>query len=167
VTSTAPIGGSAGASATPDSHGESPNCSATEEWPSPWKTAEDDLLYYFNVFREAGYSCGLATSAGSPALTVTETLLCAARLHSSSGFTAGGVAQLNEQAGASVNRTVEVVLTTDGTEPDPAEALAMLLGLSDNQLACTELMDPSFTAVGIGFAADKDVGFWTVDLATD
>ncbi len=149
-------------------------CSATLSWPSEQAAAEDDLLVVLNLLRQSGQVTCVTGSSGvvGPPLVMSDQLRCSARLHSLimaqngilTSFVGDTAVTRIALTGYSANQTAEVITTSEPANVDVAALLDRLV--TGGGTDCANLLDPSFTSVGIGFAPDSAQGYWTIDLAS-
>lgn len=141
-------------------------CASVSDWDPDWAAAEDDLLLAINVVRAAAFDCitGDPLAVAPPQLNLSPSLRCAARRRSSSKHTLGSAESRLAATDVPTTQLGTVVATTDQTNSDPAFVLVGWL-LGDTVGDCTNLTDPRFTSVGIGYAYLEEVGYWTVELA--
>jgi uncharacterized protein YkwD len=139
-----------------DSVPEGDYCAATEGWDPAWASFEEEVLRLTNEARAMGADCGTGGSFGpAEPLTMNPTLRCAARLHSADmgeqGFFAheglDGRTPFDRMADAGyVGRTMGENIAKG--QQSPAEVVA---GWMDSDGHCSNIMNPSFTEIGIGY----------------
>jgi uncharacterized protein YkwD len=149
-------------------------CSATQNWPVEQAAAEDALLGVLNRLRLSGQVTCASGSSGvvGPPLVMSEQLRCSARVHSLimaqngilTSFLGDPAVTRIALAGYSANQNAEVITTSDPANVDVAALLDRLVTGAGTD--CANLLDPSFTSVGIGFATDPAQGYWTIDLTS-
>lgn len=149
-------------------------CSATQDWLAEESQAEQDLLVALNQLRVSGHvSCTTGSApVVAPALAMSDALRCSSRLKSLSMLQSGLlttfvgdiIATRIALTGYSATRFAEVITTSEPANVDVAALLSRLI--SGGGTDCANLLDPSFTAVGIGFVSGDTQGYWTIDLGT-
>jgi uncharacterized protein YkwD len=149
------------AGATPNSA----QCAATANWDPAWVAFEDEVLRLSNLQRQAGAVCGTTSYPPVPPLSADPALRCAARLHAKdlqerdyfSHSTPDGVTfdQRITQAGYRW-RTLGENIAAGYRTPQ-----AVVLGWIQSPGHCQNIMNATFTQLGVGFYDDYR---WTQDF---
>jgi uncharacterized protein YkwD len=144
-------------------------CREAQSWPPEQVAAEDSLLSVLNAARQSGnVTCGAGTAAVvAPTLAVSDQLRCFARTHSNYMLSKGALTSFGVEGGppSRIGQSGgEVIATSEATNVNTAGLLQKLV--SSRGTDCVNLMDSRFDSVGVGFAADSSVGYWTIELAT-
>lgn len=115
---------------------------------------EDQMLAELNTLRTEGVACAGGVGYVAPPLLTSESLRCAARVHSMTGF----------QVDSLSTPAFEVILipAPPATLDVPTIAQQLVFRGGDD---CELLLSPEFPVVGIGFASDGVWGYWTFYLA--
>ncbi len=141
--------------------------------PNPVESFELDVLAIVNAHRAAGAVCGSTSFGAAPALVMDSRLRTAARLHSQD------MAASNYFSHTSLDgRTFSQRMSATGFNgakpwgenigagyPSPA---AVMAGLMASPGHCSNIMNPSYRTIGIGyaFASGSSYGhYWTQDFA--
>lgn len=151
------------------------HCATVADWDPAWAQFEEEVLVLVNENRAAGANCDLKGEFGpADPLAMDPALRCAARLHSMDMYEREFFDHTNPD-GVEASARVDAVDFTWSTvgeniavgQPTPEDVMAAWME-SDGH--CANIMNPNYTAVGVGYHAGADdwrdgQHFWTQDFA--
>jgi len=143
-------------------------CAGVTNWLPFEQNFEQQVLTLVNAERSAGASCGSRPFGSAGPLTMNPALRCAARVHSLDMAMRGFFDHVNpdgedpfvrmEQAGYTYASAGENIAAG---QVSPDEVVA---GWMDSPGHCSNIMDPGFVHIGVGYVVDPDGAFphyWT------
>jgi len=142
-------------------------CTNVTSWDQGWSQLEQDVLDLVNEVRATGYNCGSGGNFGPAGpLTMQPNLRCAARVHSKDMDERNFFDHTNPSgespfdrmgmAGYSFSTAGENIA---GGSPDAAGTMDQWLNSSGH---CANIMNPSFTEIGVGYHPGGNWGtLWT------
>ncbi|MBL4684255.1 MAG: CAP domain-containing protein [Nannocystaceae bacterium] len=126
-----------------------------------------DVLEIVNMHRASGYNCGSGGSFGpAAALTMQPNLRCAARVHSKDMDTRNFFAHDNPSGESPFDRMgmAEYSYSTAGENiaAGSADAVGTMNQWMNSSGHCVNIMNPSFTEIGVGYHPGGQYGtLWT------
>jgi uncharacterized protein YkwD len=141
------------------------HCASVSDWDPAWSAWEEEVLTLTNEVRAEGADCGQYGSFGSaPPLTMNQELRCSARLHSMDMAQRGFFDHTNPDGVEPYARMVAAGYS-GGTygeniamgQTSPAEVVA---GWVDSDGHCRNIMDSSFSVIGVGYYGQPSSGWF-------
>ena len=145
-------------------------CDPVTGWDAEWTAIENDVLALVNQARSVGHNCDSEGNFGpASALTMNPALRCAARVHSLDMQERDFFAHTNpsnegpsdrvESAGYLWRRVGENIAVGYGS------AESVMEGWLDSDGHCSNLMNPGYTEIGVGYYP-TDGPYWTQAFGT-
>ncbi len=129
-------------------------CDPVASWPDGMTEFEEEVLILVNEARAAGASCGAQSFSSAAPLSMSGSLRCAARVHSKDMGERGFFDHTNldgedpftrmERAGYRYSTAGENIAAGQ-TSPEQ-----VMLGWMESPGHCSNIMNPSFTELGVG-----------------
>ncbi len=137
-------------------------CDAVADWDAGMAAVEVEVLELVNLRRSEGANCGGESFGPAASLTMNGALRCAARAHSLDMFERGFFDHTNpdgEGPGARIDKT-EYQYSTWGENIAAGypTAEAVMNGWMESPGHCSNIMNPNFTEIGVGY---HDSAHWT------
>lgn len=149
-----PAGGNDAGTAT----GDVPNttrCAPVASWTASWVNFEAEVLRLTNVARQTARVCGTTTYNAAPALGASPQLRCAARLHAKDMQDKNYFSHTSLDGTSFSQRITAAGYTWRTVGENIAAGYPSPQAVVDGWIAsaghCQNLMNPSFTQLGVGF----------------
>ncbi|MDH5676083.1 MAG: CAP domain-containing protein [Myxococcales bacterium] len=141
------------------------HCAAVADWDPAWAEFEEEVLRLTNEARAAGATCGeLGPFEPAGPLVMSPELRCAARLHSQDMGQQGYFDHDSPDGRTPFDRMSAAGYSGGGGgeniamgQPTPADVVA---GWMDSPGHCSNIMQPGFTEIGIGYWAGAADNPW-------
>jgi len=146
-------------------------CDDVVEWDDAWRQLELDVLALVNDARAHAADCGLAGSFGpTDALAMDPALRCAARKHSLDMATKNYFAHDSPSGETPADRLAaagyEYSSSGENIAGGSADAAGTMMQWMDSDAHCSNIMNPGFSAIGIGYHPGGEYGtLWTQNFA--
>lgn len=142
-------------------------CAPVSTYSATWNGYEDEVLRLSNQYRASGASCGGISYASAPALRMSPALRCAARLHSRDMQLRNFFDHTNPD-GVTFDQRITATGYLWRTAGENIAAgyrtpAAVVQGWMQSTGHCKNIMNPSFTELGVGF---YDQYRWTQSFGT-